>query len=50
MLAVAPHRPRRLVYLGTPQSAVAPLEALHKAGFDIALVVDAPGREAGGGA
>ena len=31
--------PRRLVYLGTPAAAVPPLEALHAAGFDIALVV-----------
>jgi methionyl-tRNA formyltransferase len=49
VLAVAPHRPRRLVYLGTPQSAVAPLEALHKAGFDIALVVTRPDARRGRG-
>lgn len=49
MLAVAPHRPRRLVYLGTPQSAVAPLEALHQAGFDIALVVTRPDARRGRG-
>jgi methionyl-tRNA formyltransferase len=49
VLAVAPHRPRRLVYLGTPQSAVAPLEALHEAGFDIALVVTRPDARRGRG-
>jgi methionyl-tRNA formyltransferase len=38
-IAVAPVRPRRLVYLGTPAMAVPPLEALHAAGHDIALVV-----------
>ncbi|MEL7157438.1 MAG: methionyl-tRNA formyltransferase, partial [Actinomycetota bacterium] len=38
-LAVAPTHPRRLVYLGTPDMAVPPLQALHEAGFDIALVV-----------
>jgi methionyl-tRNA formyltransferase len=32
-------RPRRLIYLGTPQMAVAPLHALLDAGFDVALVV-----------
>jgi methionyl-tRNA formyltransferase len=38
-LAPVPERPHRLVYLGTPAMAVPPLEALHAAGFDIALVV-----------
>lgn len=32
-------QPRRLVYLGTPTMAVAPLVALHAAGYDLALVV-----------
>jgi methionyl-tRNA formyltransferase len=32
-------RPRRLVYLGTPHAAVAPLRALVAAGFEVALVV-----------
>lgn len=32
-------RPRRLVYLGTPAIAVAPLDALVTAGFDLAAVV-----------
>jgi methionyl-tRNA formyltransferase len=49
VLAVAPRRPRRLVYLGTPQSAVAPLEALHGAGFEIALVVTRPDARRGRG-
>ncbi len=31
--------PRRLVYLGTPETAVPPLRALVEAGFEIALVV-----------
>lgn len=39
MLALPPARPRRLAYLGTPELAVAPLEALVAAGFDVALVV-----------
>lgn len=38
-LPVPPQHPERLVYLGTPSMAVAPLVALHDAGFDIALVV-----------
>ncbi|MFV0259929.1 MAG: methionyl-tRNA formyltransferase [Acidimicrobiales bacterium] len=42
-------RPRRLVYLGTPDAAVPPLTALHDAGFDIALVVSRPDRRRGRG-
>ncbi len=38
-LPAPPRHPQRLVYLGTPEMAVAPLVALHDAGFDIALVV-----------
>ena len=38
-LPPAPPRPRRLVYLGTPEMAVPALEALVAAGLDIALVV-----------
>lgn len=38
-LATPPTRPRRLVYLGTPSMAVAPLHALHAAGHDVVLVV-----------
>ena len=34
-----PATPRRLVYLGTPDIAVPPLEALVAAGYDVALVV-----------
>jgi methionyl-tRNA formyltransferase len=34
-----PHRPQRLVYLGTPAMAVPPLQALVAAGFEIAAVV-----------
>ncbi|MCX6542059.1 MAG: methionyl-tRNA formyltransferase, partial [Actinobacteria bacterium] len=32
-------RPQRIVYLGTPEIAVAPLEALVAAGFEVVLVV-----------
>lgn len=39
LLPPAPTHPRRLVYLGTPDAAVAPLRALHAAGFEIPLVV-----------
>jgi methionyl-tRNA formyltransferase len=38
-LAAVPARPRRIVYLGTPEIAVPPLVALDAAGFDIPLVV-----------
>jgi methionyl-tRNA formyltransferase len=38
-LAPVPAHPRRLVFLGTPAMAVAPLRALVAAGFDVALVV-----------
>jgi methionyl-tRNA formyltransferase len=34
-----PRHPTRIVFLGTPQLAVAPLRALHAAGHDVALVV-----------
>ncbi len=34
-----PAAPRRIVYLGTPQMAVPPLEALVAAGFEVVLVV-----------
>lgn len=40
----------RLVYLGTPQAAVPPLEALAAAGHDIALVVTRPEARRGRGA
>ena len=38
-LPTPPAHPQRLVFLGTPAMAVAPLEALHAAGHEIALVV-----------
>ncbi len=49
VLAVPPVRPRRLAYLGTPAAAVAPLEALVDAGFDVALVVTRPDKRRGRG-
>ena len=48
-LAAAPDRPRTLVYLGTPDVAVAPLVALHEAGFAIPLVITRPDRRRGRG-
>jgi methionyl-tRNA formyltransferase len=39
----------RIVFMGTPEFAVASLRALHGAGFDIAAVVTAPDRPAGRG-
>jgi methionyl-tRNA formyltransferase len=38
----APRRPRRLVYLGTPDLAVPPLRALCQAGYEIVLAVTRP--------
>ena len=49
VLARPPARPRRLVYLGTPEVAVEPLRALVEAGFDIALVVSGPDKRRGRG-
>ncbi len=49
-LAEPPSHPQRLVYLGTPSMAVAPLRALHAAGHDIALVVSRPDARRGRGA
>lgn len=48
-LAVAPARPSRLAYLGTPDVGVPPLQALHAAGFDIAVVVSRPDKRRGRG-
>jgi methionyl-tRNA formyltransferase len=48
-MAVAPDRPRRLVFLGTPEVAVAPLRALMAAGFEVALVVTRPDKRRGRG-
>jgi methionyl-tRNA formyltransferase len=42
-------KPRRLVYLGSPEAAVPPLRALVDAGFDIRLVVSQPDRKRGRG-
>lgn len=39
----------RIVFMGTPEYAVASLSALHAAGFEIAAVVTAPDRPAGRG-
>lgn len=44
-----PTHPRRLAFLGTPQMAVVPLQALHAAGHDIALVVSRPDAKRGRG-
>jgi methionyl-tRNA formyltransferase len=48
-LAVPPLHARRLIYLGTPQVAVASLRALVAAGFEIAAVVTNPDRRRGRG-
>lgn len=45
----APSRPKRLVYLGTPDIAVPPLRALPDAGFDVALVITRPDTRRGRG-
>jgi methionyl-tRNA formyltransferase len=42
-------RPKRIVFLGTPDMAVPELRALHAAGHDIALVVTRPDRRRGRG-
>jgi methionyl-tRNA formyltransferase len=49
-LAGVPVGPRRLVFFGTPDDAVAALEALEAAGFDIALVVTRADKRRGRGA
>ena len=48
-LAPVPAHPRRLVFLGTPAIAVAPLEALVQRGFDVALVVTRADKRRGRG-
>ncbi len=48
-MTAPPDRPRRLVYLGTPDVAVEPLRALHAAGYDIALVVTRADKRRGRG-
>ncbi len=40
---------KRIVYLGTPQMAVPPLEALHAAGFEIPLVISRADKRRGRG-
>jgi methionyl-tRNA formyltransferase len=44
-----PVRDLRIVFMGTPEFAVAPLDALVKAGFNIAGVITAPDKPAGRG-
>ena len=44
-----PRHPKRLVYLGTPDVGVEPLQRLHGAGFDITLVVSRPDKRRGRG-
>ncbi len=39
----------RIIYMGTPEFAIAPLEALLNAGYEIAAVVTAPDKPAGRG-
>lgn len=48
-MTAPPVHPRRLVYLGTPDVAVAPLRALHAAGFEIPLVVTRADKRRGRG-
>ena len=48
-LAPVPAHPARLVYLGTPEVAVAPLRALVAAGHDVALVVSRVDKRRGRG-
>jgi methionyl-tRNA formyltransferase len=49
MTAPIPEHAQRLVYLGTPAMAVAPLAALADAGYDIPLVVSRPDARRGRG-
>ncbi len=49
MLPAAPAHPRRIVFLGTPEAAVAPLRALHRTGIAIPLVVSRPDAKRGRG-
>lgn len=44
-----PAQPLRIVYMGTPDFAVAPLRALHAAGHQIVAVYCQPPRAAGRG-
>ncbi len=47
LIAPPPERPRRLVFMGSPQEAVPALEALVTAGFDVAVVITRPDRRRG---
>ena len=49
MTPVPPATIRRIVYLGTPDLAVGPLIALHRAGYEIPLVVSRPDARSGRG-
>jgi methionyl-tRNA formyltransferase len=49
VVASPPNKPRRLVFLGTPEVAVPPLHALHAAGFEIPLVVTRADKRRGRG-
>jgi methionyl-tRNA formyltransferase len=46
-LPAPPRHPGRIVFLGTPEMAVAPLAALCDAGFDVALVITGPDKRRG---
>ncbi len=46
-LPLPPEHPRSLVYFGSPDAAVPPLQALVEAGFEIPLVVSMPDRRRG---
>ncbi len=48
-LAEPPATIERIVFLGTPDESVVALEALHRAGFDIASVITQPDRRRGRG-
>lgn len=48
-LPAPPTHPRRLVFLGTPDMAVGPLDALCDAGFEVALVVTSADKRRGRG-
>jgi methionyl-tRNA formyltransferase len=48
-LPPAPRHPRRLVFLGTPETSVVPLRALVETGHHVALVVSQPDRRRGRG-
>ena len=49
LAALPAGRPQRIVYLGTPEIAVAPLEALVAAGFEVVLVITRTDKRRGRG-